>query len=397
MEGGRPALSLPNGAFTVQPVLRFDVDAGTFFEQGTYPGGNPPRFMDTGRAGVPDTPINVRRARLGLQGTYLQDFTYKFIWEFAPGAGQQIQPKTNSRIYELQTAWNGLGWGTVRVGGFTLLHTLEFSTSSFESMMLEKPAIINIATSLSSGSSRLAAGIEARGTRWFAAAYATGGLISTLNDGGQRGVVGRAAGLAVDTENLRLLVGVNGAAQFHPGFSGGPQSFRLRDYPELRLEPTRLLDTGTIRSDGGHAIGPEVSGMIGPVHFTAEAQFVALEGLSGSPNRNFSGYYVGASVPLLGGQRRYDRDTATWTRPGFESLDPHSGHWGFAELAGRYSHVSLNDGTVRGGRQSIFSAALNYYPNSRIRISAQYSAGNVLLDVRNRDFQALAVRLGFAL
>jgi phosphate-selective porin OprO/OprP len=109
------------------------------------------------------------------------------------------------------------------------------------------------------------------------------------------------------------------------------------------------------------------------------------------------GYCIGAWVPLFGGQRRFDRNRATWTRPRFEPLDPQSNTWGFAELAMRYSSATLNDGSVRGGRQAVNSVALNYYPSSQFRVSVQYSNGSIRLDGPDRDFQAIAVRLGFNL
>jgi phosphate-selective porin OprO/OprP len=395
VRGGRPTLSLADGNFTVQPVVRLDLDFGGFFGQHTYPGGSPPELLDEQRRGVPGVGANVRRGRVGVQGTYLKDFTYNFTWEFAPGPGAQFDISKNSKIFEIQTAWNGLGWGTVRVGGFTLLHTIEFSTSSFETMFLERPAIVTLATSLASGDTRLAGGLEARGDRWFAAGYVTGGVLSTLHDENQRGLVGRAAGMAFNDPNFKMLVGGNVAAQFHPGTSPGPETIRLRDYPELRLEPTRLFDTGNLRAGSGTAFGPEVSGLIGPVHYAAEYQRVEIDANNGGQNRSFEGWYASAAVPLFGAPRRYDRVRAVFARPRFEDLDPSAGTWGWAELVGRYSTATLNDQTVRGGRQGIATIGINYYPTSRLRASLQYSNGAVRLNGNDRAFQAVAARLAF--
>jgi len=395
MRQGRPTVSLADGGFTIQPLLRLDWDFGGYWGQTAYPGGRPPEFLDSNRPGVPDHGINLRRGRLGLQGTYLRNFTYNFTWEFAPGPGKQFDLEKNSRIFELQTAWNGLGWGTVRVGAFTLLHTIEFSTSSFETLMLERPAIIILATSLASGDTREAVGLEARGERWFAAGYGTAGVLGVLHDGNQRGLVGRAAGMAVDAPDGKLLLGFNAAAQFHPGNTGAAESVRLRDYPELRLEPTRLLDSGTINAGSAYAYGPEVSGMIGPVHFAGEYQRIEVDANQGAPNRSFEGYYATVALPLVGGVRRYNKERAVFTRPSAPDLNPPGNTWGYAELVARYSYASLNDGKVRGGHQEIFSAALTYYPLSRLRFTLQYNNGRITLDGPNRDFQAVAGRIAF--
>jgi phosphate-selective porin OprO/OprP len=393
--GGRPTLTLADGNFTAQPVVRLDMDVGGFWGQTRYPGGKPVEFGDSGRAGVPDPLINARRARAGVQGTYLRDFTYNFTWEFAPGPGKQFDLAKNSKLFELQTAWNGLGWGTVRAGAFTLFHTLENSGSSFESLMLERPAIINLATSLASGDTRTALGLEARGDRWFAAGYGTAGVLGTLHTGNQRGMAGRAAALAVDEAGWKVLVGGSAAAQFHPGNSPAPETVQLRDYPELRLEPTRLLDTGRIKAGSGYAAGPEVSGMVGPVHFAAEYQWIEVDANAGLPNASFRGYYANVAVPLFGGQRRYDKARGGWARPRFEALNPAANTWGFAELVARYSFASLTDGRFRGGRQEVFGVALNYYPLNRLRASIQYNNGHVTLDGPDRGFQAIGARLAF--
>src|SRR5690349_19894500 len=67
MRSGKPLLSLADGNFTAQPVVRMDLDFGGFFGQHAYPGGRPPEFMDSSRRGVPDDGINVHRGRLGVQ------------------------------------------------------------------------------------------------------------------------------------------------------------------------------------------------------------------------------------------------------------------------------------------------------------------------------------------
>lgn len=403
MRGGRPTLSLFDGRFTMQPVLRLDADFGGFAGQGTDAAGQPPKFLDSDRAGVPAQGMNMRRARVGLQGTYLKDFTYNFTWDFAQSPGTQFDPVEFSRLFELQTAYTGLRWATLRVGAFTLMHTIEFSMSSFELPFLERPSIISIASSLASGDSRLAIGGEARGDRWFAAAYLADGSASTLNDGRQRGLAGRATGLVVSEAWAKVNLGLNAAVQLEPGTRGAADTIRLRDYPELRLDPTRLLDTRAIRAGEGYAVGPELSALLGPVYLQAEYQWIRLRAEDGAGDRNFWGYYVTATLPLLGAPRRYDRSRGVFTRPRIEELNPKAGEWGWLELAARYSYVNLNDAPTQGGSQSIASLGLNYYPASRLRMTLQYSTGDVRLAPGNpnspsgydRGFQAVAGRLAF--
>ncbi len=395
MQGGRPTLTLGGGNLTIQPVLRLDLDAGGFFDQTEYPGGRPPIFMDRSRPGVPSIGGNWRRARVGLQGKYLKDFTYSFVWELAPGVGAQFQPVENSRLFELQTAYTGFGWITPRIGAYTLMHTIEFSMSSFELLFMERPSIITVATGFASGDARLAVGGEAHGDRWFASAYFADGTTTSLNDDRERGLAGRAAGLAFNESWLKLVGGINGAAQFHPGTNPGPQAVRLRDRPELRIDPTRLLDTRSIRAGSVYALGPEVSGLIGPLYVQSEYQWIRVDANNNRPDNDFWGYYVSAALPLWGEPRRYDKRRAAFSRPRFEELNPNAGTWGWAEIAARWSYITLNDGPVRGGSQGIFTVGLNYYPLRRVRATVQYSNGTVRLDGPDRAFQSVAARLSF--
>jgi phosphate-selective porin OprO/OprP len=405
MRDGRPLVTLLDGNLTIAPTLRADVDMGGFFNQPIYSSfPNPTKYLSQSeRTGMPDMGVNIRRFRTGLQGTYLRDFGYTFTWEFAQAPGTQFSPVTLSRLFELQTFYTGWSWGTPRIGAFTLNHTLIYAMSSFERTFMEAPAIINIAASLASGNARLAVGGEAHGERWFAAAYASDGQTTVINDGRQRGIVGRGNYRVLDTEGARVIIGANAAAQFAPGTKGAPGSFDLRDYPELRLDPSRLLATGTLRHVAtGSAVGPELQAMLGPVYLQAEYQALRVAFSTSTSNRNFRGYYIDASMPLLGPPRRYDPRRGIFARPRVEDFNPAAGQWGWLELAARWSWVSLNDAPTHGGSQGVAAVALNWYPTSKIRVTAEYLNGVVRLlpgsgnsSGADRAFQAVVGRLAF--
>ena len=48
------------------------------------------------------------------------------------------------------------------------------------------------------------------------------------------------------------------------------------------------------------------------------------------------------------------------------------GGWGAWELATGYDYMDLNSGPIRGGRASTYKFAVNWYPNSHIRVMADY-------------------------
>ncbi|MFC0406704.1 OprO/OprP family phosphate-selective porin [Roseomonas elaeocarpi] len=374
----RLTLTLADGDFTISPLLRFDLDGVSFFDQ------HSPNGFDSG--------TQVRRGRVGVRGTFLRDFEYNVTWEFGS------YPSRTNTLFEAQVAWNGLGWGTVRAGTFTIQHLPEYAASSYDLLFLERASITNIVASLASGDTREAVGLEARGDRWNTSVYGTAGVTSTLHDNKQRGLVGRAVALLVDNPVAQFQLGFDGAAQFDPGTSPGADSIRLRDYPELRGDnANRFLDTGGIRAKDAYAYGPEAAGKIGPVYLEALYQHVVVD-VPGAGSRDFDGWYVQTAVPLVGPPRQRVRNTGTWSRPRTQGLiDPLNGNWGALEAVGRYSTVSLRDGVVRGGEQSIWTGGLNWYLSPNLKVQAEYENGKINLDTRNRDFQAFGIRLAFSM
>lgn len=384
MQGWRPTLTLADGDFVLQPAARLDLDGGSFWDQ-PQTDGQPARF---------DGGYNVRRARLGVQGRFLQDFAYNFTWQFEPGPGNQFD-WASVYLTDGWVAYSGVPWMTLRAGVMTPLNTLEYSGSSFDTLFMERASIINLAGSIASGDSRLAVGGEAHTDRLFGSLYLTSGQSTTRNSSEQRGIAGRVAGLAVASNAFKLLIGGSATYQFHPGTTD-TETIRLRDYPQLRLSSLRLLDTRSMAADAGFTIGPELSGMVGDLLFQAEYQRIEVDRTNGT-SPHFDGFYVSLAYPLIGEGRRYDHRRAIWARPSFAEFAPSEGHWGYLELATRYSSANLFDGAVRGGRQTIWGTALNWYPFRTVRASVEYQLGQIALDGPDRSFQSIGVRLAFSL
>lgn len=371
-----PRLELAGGAVTVSPLLRLDADLGGYAGQ-----AEPDGF----RGGA-----NLRRARLGLEGTLPADLSWRFVWEFGGS-----DPADYNNPYEAQVAWSGSGWGTLRLGAFTPKHLPDYAGSSFGLPFLERAAISNLAAGLTTGDSREAIGLEAHGKRWVAAAYATGGVLSTRDDGRQRGLAGRVAVLLADSPALAFQLGLDAAWQFRPGTRGAAGTMALDDHPELRVDSRVLLDTGRIGTDGAGAWGPEAAARLGPLLVEGVYQRLELRGTADG-TRRFEGWSVQASLPLLGPPRRRDAETGSWEPPE-QGLGPGASPWGSVELAGRYSVADLRDGPVRGGRQAIWTGALTWRPRQALRLTAQVQSGRVALEDGTRDFQAVALRAAFEL
>jgi phosphate-selective porin OprO and OprP len=375
---GRPSLTALGGTLTASPVLRLDADGVSFFGQ-SPPGGF--------RSGA-----NLRRARVGVEGGIGGDFEYTVIWDFGGS-----DPGDWSAIYQAEIAYTGLGWGTIRAGAYRLRHLPDYAGSSFDLPFLERAAISNLAASVASGDTRVALGPEARGERWVGSLYLTNGVLSERNDGGQRGVVGRVAVLALGRPEAQLQLGIDGAWRFETGRGGGAE---FADYPEARVDTRRFLDTGTLRADTTHAIGPEATARLGSLLVEAVWQRLGVDASAADGGaKHFEGWYVQAIHPLLGPRRKRNARTGVWRRPDVSGVpfDPAAGLLGALELAGRYSTADLRDGSTRGGRQRIWSAALNWFPRRDLKVTAQYANGTVDLDGRDREFQAVGLRIAFNL
>ena len=224
-------------------------------------------------------------------------------------------------------------------------------------------------------------------------------MASTPDDERQRGLVGRAVVLALDRPGVQFQFGLDGAMQLHPGTSPGPESVRLRDYPELRVDSRRFLDSASIRAGSAWAAGPEVSARLGPVYLEGVWQRVAVDAVAG-PAPRFEGWYVQALVPLVGPPRQRLEESGTWRRPSSAGENRLLGARfpGALELGARYSTVDLRQG-AQGSRQSILTVGLNWYPTERLRLAAQYENGSTDLGDGGaaRDFQAVGLRAAFNL
>lgn len=179
-----------------------------------------------------------------------------------------------------------------------------------------------------------------------------------------------------DDENL-LHAGTSyrlNDASFDPATNISGVRFRAR--PEFRNTP-RFVDTGTMSAGSADFIGAEIATVLGP--FFAQAEYVAarVHGVTRNGARvgttQFSGAYVQAGYFLTGESRKYVR-----SRGAFGRLIPNNtvdarrseplllqGAW---EIAGRLSHVELDDGPISGGRLRTVTVGLNWHlaPNSTI-------------------------------
>ena len=395
-----------------------------------------------------DSGENVRRARIGVVGKFLSDWNFALVYDFggssdgfggtaavgpAPGTPVGFLPGGGtSGVENAYLSYQGIkpfgGKLAIEGGIFDLPWTLDNAMSSNDILFMERASSNVIATSIAAGDFRSAAGVRWWNDVLWAGAYVTGpttGQIhsaSSITPNGateQYGAVARVAGQVISGNGYSFHLGANAEWLIQPprNLVTNAQTLSLSDRPELRIDPTTLISTGAIaNASGAQVYGVEVAGTYGPLFLQGEYYWFNVDrsantGLPpfGAPSLNFQGGYAEAAYVLTGETRPYS--AASGAYGGIKPAYPFSlsgGGWGALEIAGRVSMMDLNDQLwtttgIAGGRQTVYTAGLNWYPTSNVRFMLNYLHGDIsrqasatsAANVGSR-FDAVAMRTQFA-
>ncbi len=391
---GRPTIASGDGQFTAafRGVVQLDGalydqdDAGplaTDFRRGSF--GD---TTENDRARDLGDGFNFRRIRLGIEGKAFGDWEYNLTVDFG-GSGNEEGGKVNAAWLQ----YNGLGFTKLRVGAFAPTTGLEDGASNTSSLFAERAAAAELVRGLAGGDARVAFQSAFAGERWSLTGALTGNVAGTQTYDEQLGFVGRATWVPFRRPDSLIHLGANAnivinPAKTGPDVPGGAASpLRLRERPEIRVDGTRLVDTGSIDSDGATAFGLEFGALYKNLYVQAEYFDIDVERrASALSDPSFSGWYIQGSWILTGESRRYSANYGfDGPRPA-KAFNLAEGNLGAWELAARYSSLDLNHrendlpaaGGIRGGEQEIFSLGLNWYPNNNVMFSAAYR--NVSVD-----------------
>jgi phosphate-selective porin OprO/OprP len=394
LNNGRPGIASGDGKFSANIRGMVQLDGAIYDQDSAGPLATDFRrgsFNDTAendRARDLGDGFNFRRVRLGVEGKAFGDWQYNITVDFG-GSGNEEGGKINAAWLQ----YDGLGWGKVRVGAFAPTTGLEDGASNTSSLFAERAAIAEVVRGLAGGDGRVALQTAFGGERWTLTGALTGNVIQTQTYDEQVGFVGRATWTPYKRPDSLLHLGLNtniiiDPAATGPDVPGGAvTNIRLRERPEIRVDGTRLIDTGNIDAENAYAFGGEFGYLYKNLYVQAEYFNIDVERRTGTlPDPSFSGWYIQGSWILTGESRRYSANS------GFDGPRPDkpfnlaTGDWGAWELGLRYSTIDLNsrendlpaDGSIRGGEQDIFSVGLNWYPNTNVMISGTWR--NVSVD-----------------
>ncbi|MBZ0254274.1 MAG: hypothetical protein K8I02_13115 [Candidatus Methylomirabilis sp.] len=213
--------------------------------------------------------------------------------------------------------------------------------------------------------------------------FAVGGFLETdddgsiTTDGGKWNLSARVASQPIWCDYDEFV---------HLGFSYSRRnptgdSARIRQRPESSFAE-RFVDTKALAATGVDLFNPEIAVVYGP--FSAQGEFTYADiDRRRARNVQTEGMYAQASYFLTGESRGYSYKNGTFGRivPNANFVGPNDflGGPGAWEVAGRFSHLNLNDGAaVQGGEVNDFTAALNWYPNPNMRVMFNYIYANLV-------------------
>jgi phosphate-selective porin OprO and OprP len=208
------------------------------------------------------------------------------------------------------------------------------------------------------------------GANWSGGRFAVrGGLFgeredALLDNGRKEGWVASLRGSGDLLPGADVLHVALTAYYAEPSATDGAVSLTQR--PETNRAPV-VVDTGLFTADHGAFAGGEVGYEHGPLLLQAEGGVLKWDGPTASPR--FWGWSAQASWRLTGEPRPYDPKTGVFGRvtPARSWTD---GGPGAVEAGLRLTQVDLNDGTIAGGRLTTGGVVLNWYPLTRLRVSA---------------------------
>src|SRR5688572_21278346 len=238
-----------------------------------------------------------RRARFGVEGTMARDFQYRLLLELGGSATEGP-----TRINDAWIAYTGFAPFTLQLGAFSPPANMDDGTSPEDLLFIERSSAGELSRSLGGADGRIGFGTKASGARWMSSLTLT---TRTVNDAEvfdvQGAAVARAAFLAATSSDYNLHLGASGTYVFAPADQGqgtAPRHpLRFRDRPEIRVDSTRLVDTGNIDADHASALGVEFGGnwknfYLQGEHFWFDVERRASSTLS---DPDFNGYYLQGS------------------------------------------------------------------------------------------------------
>ncbi|SDY25092.1 OprO/OprP family phosphate-selective porin [Nitrosomonas sp. Nm33] len=374
----------------IQPAAEYN-----FINEPNPPiGSNTPNELNSG--------ATIRRARLGVEGTFFKVWDYKLEYDFSRGNGTVAAGITDAFV-----RFNHTDALSYKIGSFKEPFSLEEAASNRFLTFIERHMAVNAFID-NPNVYKTGIGVNYAVPRWQTGiAFQTepigagnsantsvnaNGNQNRNNGSGDTGwtAIGRITGRPWMEDDTKFLhVGISAGhttvnTQFRAdgtmvgegSTSGGGMSFV--GFLGTNVDRTSVLNTGNL-SNGAltdpnrrqitsfDRYGAESWLVYGP--FSAQAEFLRtnINGV-GYDNEHLTGYYGFVSYFLTGESKAYHVRNGAANR--IKPKKPF--HWNLSglgawEVAAGYDFIDMNSGVIRGGRASMFRFALNWYPHSNVK------------------------------
>lgn len=343
--------------------------------------------------------VQFRTARINLAGTIYKDIFYRLEYDLAGNNGPNGFTDTYLGIQNVPYA------GTLTFGHFKEPFGLEELTGDTYITFAERALPSTFTPSRNAGAMANNAHFGERNKErltWAAGVFKETDNWPSVNDSDEdRGyaATARVTGLPWYADDGARLLHL-GLAYSHRNPDGATVNrYQLQPYPESRLALFRWADTEGFkpfrlqdaRADDVNLWGAETALVYGPFSLQGEYMRSDVDTTFGG-RLAFDGYYVQASYFLTGEHRIYKNALGY-----FDRVAPKNNfNWGKGagawELALRYSTVDLNDGGVRGGEESNYTAGLNWYLNPNTRLTLNYIIADMDHDLYEGKLEILQAR-----
>ena len=344
--------------------------------------------------------VGLRRARLGVEGTFFKNTDYKFEYDFTRGNGT-----TGAGVTDAYVRYNFSKPLSIKFGAFKEPFSLEEATSNRYITFIERNMITNTFVD-NLNTYKMGIGANYAQEQWqIAGSLQTepvgnnGASNSSTNPNGgsnRNGGSGdtdweanvRLSGMPwMESKTKFLHVGASGSYlnlnnnyKSDGSFSNGGMSFA--NGIGNNVDRTSILNTGALTKgtkgkagflEANHLtrFGAETALVYGP--FSTQGEYIQTDvSGTGYNDESLSGYYGYATYFLTGESRAYKSTTGAWDRIKPTRNFDMKGGLGAWEVAAGYDYMNLNDGVIHGGRASTAKFGLNWYPNPHVRVNTNY-------------------------
>jgi phosphate-selective porin OprO/OprP len=326
--------------------------------------------------------VDIRRARLGVEGEGFGTYFYRFDVDFVAFDGTHA---TRPTIFDAYLDIQQLPvLGNLRVGHFREPFSMERLESSHDFAFLERSIAINTLTPFRNVGLMAFDWNESETRTWSYGVFHenTDEYGASVRDSNPMAVTGRTTWLPFVDDNLdvpRLL---------HVGASYSyrrlnPASRQFQQTPEAIVRRALIaapsfVDTGVISLENYHVAGVEFAAMKAAFALQGELVWLTGQGTTSDPVM-FHGGYLEAMYWLSGENRNYNRKLgihgAVQPNCNFlcrETTDGVCCGGGAWEVAARVSYLNLNSGSIQGGALTDMTFGLNWYYAVRSRVMFNY-------------------------